>query len=90
MNKNTINILFSILSVVVKGDKLSESVKALCTDDSVSDVLNIAKKHDIAPLICTSLLDNKLLPNNALKYESFLYKAIYRYEKQNYELNSIE
>ena len=89
MNETTTKILFSILSAELKGKELSESEKLLCTDDAVLDVLNIAQKHDIAHLICTNLLENKLLPDNAPKYQSFLYKAIYRYEKQNYELNRI-
>ena len=89
MNESTIKILFSILSAELKGEKLSEGEKALCTDDVVLEVLNIAQKHDIAHLICSSLLENKLLSNNAPKYQSFLYKTIYRYEKQNYELNQI-
>ena len=83
MNESTIKILFSILSAELKGKELSESEKVLCTDDAVLEVLKIAQKHDIAHLICTSLLENKLLPDNAPKYQSFLYKAIYRYEKQN-------
>lgn len=89
MKETTTKLLFSILSAELKGKELSESEKVLCTDDAVLDVLNIAQKHDIAHLICTSLLENKLLPDNTLKYQSFLYKAIYRYEKQNYELNRI-
>lgn len=89
MRENTIQILFSILSAELKGKVLSENEKVLCTDEVVLEVLNIAQKHDIAHLICTSLLENKLLPDNASKYQSFLYKAIYRYEKQNYELNRI-
>lgn len=89
MRENTIQILFSILSAELKGKELSESEKVLCTDDAILDVLNIAQKHDIAHLICTNLLENKLLSNNAPKFQSFLYKAIYKYEKQNYELNRI-
>lgn len=83
------HILFSILSAVLKDKELSDSEKLLCTDDAVLEVLNIAQNHDIPHLICTSLLENKLLPDNSPKYQSYLYKAIYRYEKQNYELNRI-
>ncbi len=89
MKDTTTKLLFSILSAELKGKVLSENEKVLCTDEVVLEVLNIAQKHDIAHLICTSLLENKLLPDNAPKYQSFLYKAIYRYEKQNYELNRI-
>ena len=89
MRENTIQILFSILSAELKGRELSESEKALCADDAIAEVLNVAQKHDIAHLICTALLENKMFPDRAPKYQSYLFKAMYRYEKQNYELNRV-
>lgn len=89
MIENTIHVLFSILRAELKGEKLSESEKGLFTDETVSEILNVAQKHDIAHLVCSGLLNNQLLPDNAQKYQTSLYKALYRYEKQNYELNRI-
>lgn len=87
MREQTITLLLSLLRSALQGAQLSDSDRLLCTDEAVTQVLNIAREHDMAHLICTSLLENKLLPENAQKYQSFLYKAIYRYEGQNYELN---
>ena len=89
MSENVINILYSILSAEMRGRVLSESEKVLCTDSAILEVLNIAQNHDIAHLICTSLLENELVSENTPKYQSFLYNAIYRYQQQNYELERI-
>lgn len=89
MNGTTIDILFTVLCAQLKGETLSESEKALCTDESVSEMLQVVQRHDLTHMICTSLLENQILPKNNSIYQASLYKAIFRYEKQNYELGQM-
>lgn len=89
MNETSKRILFSMLRAVLKGTPLSDTEPGLSAEESFSEVLDLAQKHDLAHLICTSLLENKLVCDDTRKYQALIYKTVYRYERQSYELDRI-
>ncbi len=88
MNRNTIDLLFALLRSVIHGTPMSEEERLLFSEENVIDLIAISKKHDIAHLIVLGLENNALLKNNDETGKE-LYKAIYRYERINYEFKKL-
>lgn len=92
MRKDINSILFSILYSVLKKCPMSDIEKSMCSEDIFQELMNIAKKHDIAHLLGVGALNNGLVQKNTSGYEKvkqLILTAIYRYEKINYEFNEI-
>jgi len=88
--KNANYILFSILRSALNGNQMGESDKALVTQEILPDLINTAKKHDIAHLIALGLLNNKLVNDDTKALaQKIVFKAVYRFEKLNYELERV-
>lgn len=90
MRENTVNILFSIVRSVFQGNQLSEVYKKLITNDSLKDVIKMASKHDISHLVALGILNNGLADEEMkTQLQQITFRAIYRYEKLNYELKQV-
>ena len=90
MKENTVNILFSVLRSVFHSNQIRDADKQLVTDDLVADVIKLASKHDIAHLIALGLLNNDLGADDTKSWlQQITFRAVYRYEKLNYELQRI-
>lgn len=90
MKENTVYILFSVLRSIFHSNQMNEADKQLVTDDLVADVIKLASKHDIAHLIALGLLNNDLVADDTKsKLQHITFRAVYRYEKLNYELQRI-
>lgn len=88
---DTVNILFSLLQFEIFGSKVPEKAKKGITDDSLSELFNIAKRHDVAHLIGDALIKNDLLKEDKIKeaFEQQIYMAVYRYQNLNFQLEKI-
>ena len=90
MKDNTVYILFSVLRSVFHSNQMSEADKQLVTDDLVEDVITLASKHDIAHLVALGLLNNNLADEETkTQLQQITFRAVYRYEKLNYELMQV-
>lgn len=90
MKENTIYILFSVLRSVFHSNQMSDADKQLVTDDLVTDVIKLASKHDIAHLVALGLLNNDLVVDDTKsQLRQKIFRAVFRYEKINYELQRI-
>lgn len=90
MNNNVEIVLFSLLRSVVHVNSMSDADKQLVTDDVTAEVIKLASKHDIVHLAAFGIINNNLAN---VKNESWLkqniFRAVYRYEKLNYELERV-
>lgn len=89
MNENTIKILMSCLSSSIKEAPLSDEEKALCTQETISEIMAVAKDHDITQLVYKGLYENGLVTDTDASYKNSIFKTIFRYENQNYELKRV-
>ena len=90
MSGDTEYILFSILRSVFHGNQMSDADKQLVTDESLKDAIKLASKHDIAHLVALGLLNNNLADEETkTQLQQLTFRAVYRYEKLNYELKQV-
>ena len=90
MKENTVNILFSVLRSVFHSNQMRDADKQLVADDLVADEIKLASKHDIAHLIALGLLNNDLVADETKsQLQQITFRAVYRYEKLNYELQRV-
>ncbi len=90
MRDDTIYILFAILRSVFHSNQMSDADKLLITDDSLLEVVELASKHNIAHLIALGVLNSGLADNEIKpQLEQIMFRAVYLYEKLNYELKQV-
>ena len=90
MEKDTIYMLFSILRSIFNGDQVSDADKQLVTEDLLKDIVKLASKHDIAHLVALGIINNELVDEQTKsQLQQIVFRAVYRYEKQNYELKQV-
>ena len=88
--ENVIQIMTNCIRYEVCGQNEPIAV----SEDSVlfwSELYRLSKFHDLAHLVGDALIKNGLLPDGEIKskFEKQLMMAVYRYERINYELNSV-
>lgn len=90
MERDTIYMLFSILRSILNGDQVSDADKQLVTEDLLKDIVKLASKHDIAHLVALGIINNELVDEQTKsQLQQIVFRAVYRYEKQNYELKQV-
>jgi hypothetical protein len=90
MERDTIYMLFSILRSIFNGDQVSDADKQLVTEDLLKDIVKLASKHDIAHLVALGIINNELVDEQTKsQLQQIVFRAVYRYEKQNYELKQV-
>ena len=89
MNENSIKMLFLCLASSFKEAPLSEEEKSLYTEDAINELLSTAKEHDITQLVYKGLYENGLVPDTDSSYKNSIFKTVFRYENQNYELSRV-
>lgn len=89
MDQRTIPMLFALLRSAVRGTTLTDEEKSSFSVDLLRELMKISAKHDIVHLISFSLKQNNLIPQGNDDVEKFLFQAVYRYEKLNYEYQKL-
>ena len=89
MNNKTREIMFALLRSDICGTLLSDEEKSLYDAEILPQLKKIAKEHDVLQLLALGLQKNDLLEGNSSQLENEIFKAAYRYEQLNYELNSL-
>ena len=89
MDQRTIPMLFALLRSAVRGTTLTDEQKSSFSVDLLRELMKISAKHDIVHLISFSLKQNNLIPQGNDDVEKFLFQAVYRYEKLNYEYKKL-
>ena len=89
MDQGTISVLFALLRSVICGRKLTEAERILYSPQQLPDLMKIASKHDIGHLIAYGLSQNALVPAGDMTFEKPILKAVYRYERLNFEYGQV-
>lgn len=89
MNQRKTELLFMLLSSAISGRKLSAAEKSEYTSQTLSELLEISKKHDVDHLLVFGLKENDLLSEENAMLEKKIFMAAYRYERINYEYKNL-
>lgn len=84
MDQMTIQILFALLRSAICGTKLTEKEQSGISEDSLRELMKIASAHDVGHLFALGIKQNELVADNP-DIEKSILKAVYRYERINYE-----
>ena len=87
MDTETEKVMFALLRSAVCGGLLSDEEKALYDAQQLPQLLHTARRHDVAHLLALGLKKNDLLDENDRQIETEIFRAVYRYEQLNYEMN---
>ena len=82
-------MLFRLIGSAIYGDLLSDKEKEFYNAELLSQVLKIAKYHDILHLVILGLKINGLFDKNNRELETHLHLTLFRYERMNYALNQL-
>ena len=88
MLTDTTNALFSIMRTALQGTPIPQEIEAY-TEEQVTELLALAKMHDLGHIVANVFLENNIFPENAPKYQRTAFKALYRYEGQAFELSRV-
>ena len=89
MAQGTIQLLFALLRSAISGTKLTEKEMSLFSAEILPELSAIADKHDVINLLAWGLRQNALVAENDTDVERDVFKAVYRYEQINYELDRL-
>lgn len=89
MNSEASKVMFALMRSAVCGDFLSREEHSIYSSDILTEIIPLAKKHDVIHLLVFGLKKNGLLDENNKKLESEMLTAVYRYGKLNYELTKL-
>ena len=85
MDQGTIQTLFPLLRSAIRGSRLTEGELEAFSPEALPELLALAEKHDLAHLLAYSLKQNGLIPEGNKEIETSIFKAVFRYERLNYE-----
>jgi hypothetical protein len=90
MIDQTKKLLFATIRAAIKGKHIDREIKEFATENLLKDVIAVATKHDLTHLVAFGILKNELA-NGETKQElqQPIFRAIYRYERLNYDLNQL-
>ena len=89
MEQRTIQILFALLRSAVCGTKLIDEELNYYSPELLNDLLKISRKHDVVHLLVLGLKQNGLISKENSDIENFILKAVYRYERMQYEYENL-
>lgn len=84
--------MMNIIGHEVCGAELNPELYAALKDEEKADLYRLSKKHDLAHIVGSALLNADLLGEGKLKkaYQNDVFTAVYRYENINYELERLK
>ena len=89
MDQGTIQLLFALLRSAISGTKLTEKEKSLFSVEILPELSAVARKHDVINLLAWGLRQNALVAENDADVERDVFKAVYRFEQINFELERL-
>ena len=85
MDKRTIQILFALLRSAICGTKITDEERNCYSSDLLPKLLKISSAHDVVHLLVVGLKQNGLISKEDGDIEKHVRKAVYRYERMQYE-----
>ena len=85
MGLDTNGVLFALLRSAICGTNLTIEERNGCSSDRLTEVLKLAKAHDVIHLAVLGLKKNGLLTSENSNLQQHLLQAVFRYERMNRE-----
>lgn len=85
MNHGINQILIALLRSAICDTKLTEEQLYKCSEYELPSLVDAAKKQDVEHLLILGLKKNGLVKDSDLKTIKIMHKAVFRYEKLNFE-----
>ncbi len=85
MEQRTIKILFALLRSAISGTELTDGERALYLDEQLHELMLLSRRHDVDHLVAFALRKNSLAEKSDANVEKTILKAVYRYERLNFE-----
>lgn len=81
-------MLITFLRAGICGSEIDDTTKKNLTEENLTELYNLAKKHDVAHIVADVLYKRKLMPNYEIstEYKNYLMVALIRYQQITYEL----
>lgn len=89
MNEEISKVMFTLLRSAICSTLLSNEEKSLFDEKMLPRISEIAKQHDLLHLLALGLKRNGLLNAKNKQFDTEIYRAVYRYEQQKYELSRL-
>ena len=87
-----ISDITGLIASEVFGEKWESKRNALLTQEYLEELFSVARAHDVAPILASALIRQKLLPDESpikAKWIEAQMSAIYRYARLDYEAQRI-
>ena len=89
MDQRTIQILFALLRSAISGTQLTQKEQDDYSPDMLGELIKVSIRHDVVHLLVLGLKQNKLIPKEQGDIEKYIYKAVARHERTNYEYENL-
>lgn len=94
MQKKNVLALFALLSSAVREEPLEDSDKKRFFGEGsekieIPSLVALAKRHDVAPMLAVSLIENKLVGEDSRGASAEIAAAVYRFEQLKLELECV-
>ena len=86
MNSETSKMFFALIRSAIRGKKLAQDEQRTLSETEIRDIIQLADKHEIAPIIIHALKENGY---STAPFEKLLFKAIYVYDRMNLEFTRL-
>lgn len=85
MDRKTIQLMFALLRSAINGKELTQAEREQISEERVQAVFTLSEKHDLAHLVAFGLKQN----GYEWDAKKSILKAVYRYERLNFELERL-
>ena len=88
MEQQTIELLFALLRSAISEKATEENISSV-SDEQLSRLFAISQRHDVSHLLALGLKQNSRFPEKEAETDKNIFKAIYRYERINFEYTKL-
>lgn len=88
MDQGTNQILFSLLRSAICGEPMSEREKEQFSEEQLSELVSLARKHDLLHLVAFALRNNSLISKDH-ELRRDIFAAVMRYEQLDHALRQL-
>lgn len=81
--------LFELLASAISGKALGEEEDAKISSEKAQELLKTARFHDIDHIVALGLKENRLIPEENKEIDKIIFKAVYRYQRLNFEYERV-
>ena len=89
MDQGTVQTMFALLRSAIRGTTLADEEREAYSREQLSELVEMAQRHDVVHLLALGLKQNALLTPEDRDITKRILEAVYRYERLNYEYTQV-